>query len=309
MKTDTLGYYEACVTAAVERVARGLDEALDLPALARPAALSPLHFHRVFKFMLGETPLELHRRLRLERAAHHLAEGERAVTRIAFDAGYETHESFTRAFGAGYGVAPSVFRKLAREAREACTRAPQIELAARSGVHFSPDFSRIVPQFVPKKGDILMNVELKDMPALRLAAVRHEGPYPRISEAFARLGQVAGPAGLVRCPEAAMLALYHDDPETVPVDQLRSDAALTVDEDATIPEELDEIRVPAGRYATTTFVGPYTGLGDAWSKLVGGWLPSSGHRAADRPSFEIYRNNPGNAAPKDLVTELYFPIA
>ena len=39
-----------------------------------------------------------------------------------------------------------------------------------------------------------MNVEIKHMPALRVATVRHVGPYSRISEAFGRLGDIAGRA-------------------------------------------------------------------------------------------------------------------
>jgi len=61
--------YEEAVSRAVSYVASQLDEALDLVRLARGAALSPFHFHRVFRGMVGETPLELHRGLRMERAA------------------------------------------------------------------------------------------------------------------------------------------------------------------------------------------------------------------------------------------------
>ena len=102
--------YADRVAHAVRDISAGLDRALDLRSLAKTAALSPLHFHRIFRGLVGETPLELHRRLRLERAAWCLLEGEAPVTQIAFDAGYETHESFTRAFRASYDASPSEFR-------------------------------------------------------------------------------------------------------------------------------------------------------------------------------------------------------
>jgi AraC family transcriptional regulator len=69
MKPITRSFYEMAVQKAVELVVANLDQALDLGALAREAALSPFHFHRVFRGLTGETPLELHRRLRMERAA------------------------------------------------------------------------------------------------------------------------------------------------------------------------------------------------------------------------------------------------
>jgi AraC family transcriptional regulator len=63
MKADTKSFYREVVQATIERIAGGLDEALDLEACARAAGLSPFHFHRVFRGMVGETPLELARRL------------------------------------------------------------------------------------------------------------------------------------------------------------------------------------------------------------------------------------------------------
>src|SRR6266542_210510 len=107
MKPETRSFYEQAVQRAVEQIARNLDEALDLETLARSACLSPFHFHRVFRGMTGETPLELIRRLRMERAAARLIESDGAITEIAFDAGYETHEAFTRAFRECFSTSPS----------------------------------------------------------------------------------------------------------------------------------------------------------------------------------------------------------
>lgn len=309
MKPETKDFYEAAVRRAVVRIVGGLDCALDLTALAKEAALSPLHFHRIFRGVVGETPLELHRRLRLERAAHRLLDSDRSVTQIAFEAGYETHESFTRAFGERYGVAPSGFRDSARAERAGCSRPPAIELTSRSALHFHAQMSAgHAAPFSLNQGESAMKVELKELPELRLATVRHVGPYNRISEAFDRLGRAAGTAGLFR-PDAEMIAVYHDDPDTTPADRLRSDAALTVSSDAVLPSELVEARIPGGRYACTTYVGPYTGLGDAWAEFMGGWLPKSGHRIGPGSTFEIYRNNPTNTPPEKLRTELYISLA
>jgi AraC family transcriptional regulator len=73
------------------------------------------------------------------------------------------------------------------------------------------------------QGEQIMEVAIKEMQELRVATISHVGPYNRISEAFARLGELAGAAGLLG-PEAAMLAIYHDDPETTPASELRSEA-------------------------------------------------------------------------------------
>jgi AraC family transcriptional regulator len=307
VKDGTRSFYEALVRSALERVVDGLDEPLDLATLARAAALSPLHFHRVFRGMIGETPLELQRRLRLERAAEQLGQSSVSITNIAFQAGYETHESFTRAFRQAYACSPSEFRSRASLASSGCARPPAAELGARSGVHFNTRFE-LERVLTLSTGGEAMHVQIQERPALRVAAVAHLGPYNTISTAFERLGAVAGPAGLLAQPGVAMVGIYHDDPESKPAAELRSEAALVVPESAHIPGELSELRIPAGRYAKTTHVGPYAQLGDTWARLMGEWLPSSGQRVGQGVSYEIYVNDPGSAAPSELRTELYLSL-
>ena len=87
MKPATHSFYTDAVQRVIEHVVSHLGEALELETLAEQACLSPFHFHRVFRGMVGETPLELVRRLRLERAAWRLLHTDAPVTAIAFDAG------------------------------------------------------------------------------------------------------------------------------------------------------------------------------------------------------------------------------
>lgn len=307
MKPDTRSFYVVAVERAVEEVLESLDRALELESLARRAALSPFHFHRVFRGMLGETPLALHRRLRMERAAFSLRNEDAPVTEVAFNAGYETHEAFTRAFRACYALSPSEFRKGKQLSAASCERSYQIELPARSGIHFGPE-PRVRPFTFSIRGESSMNVEIKQMPEFRVATVRHIGPYMHISEAFSRLGEAVGRAGLFG-PDSQMIGLFHDDPETTPAAELRSDAALSVAPDVTIPEGLGEAKIPAGRYACARHVGPYEGLPDSWSRLMGEWLPQSGERVKDSAAYEIYRNTPQEVKHEELVTELYLPLA
>lgn len=306
MKPDTRSFYDLAVMRALQRVVHDLDDALDLDALAREANLSPFHFHRIFRGMVGETPVAMHRRLRLERAASTLQRNDAPVARIAFEAGFETHEAFTRAFRAAFGSTPSEFRAAGRTATGDCVRV-QTELASRSGVHWTSGSTRSIA--IPFIGETAgMDVSIVKQPRLRAAAVRHVGPYNRISEAFARLHAIAAPAGLLR-PGAQMVGVYHDDPETVPENELRSDAAITVNDDATVPDALATLELPAGEYARATHLGPYELLGDAWAQLMGAWLPRSGRRIGQGLAYELYVNNPTNAKPDELRTELYLPLA
>src|SRR5215467_16235685 len=119
---------------------------------------------------------------------------------------------------------------------------------------------------MPEDHGFPMQLEVTEVPSRRLAGVRHQGPYPRISEAFLRLFPQADALGLSRVAGAVYVALYYDDPESTPEDALRSLAAVTVAEDATIGELEDE-RLPSGRFVRMPFFGPHSDLGEAWRHL------------------------------------------
>ena len=285
----------------------GLDRALDLAALARGAALSPLHFHRIFRGLVGETPLELHRRLRLERAAWALLEGEAPVTQIAFEAGYETHESFTRAFRASYDASPSEFRVQMRSRHLAWAAPSTIRRAAPSAVHFMADGGAPAP--VLAVAGVALDVGVVQMPAKRVLSVVHQGPYGMISDAFARLDGIVRAAGLRAEDAHELVALYHDDPECTPAAQLRAEAGIVVSPDVAACAGLVEVSLPAGAYARALHVGAYPELGDAWARLMGRWLVPSGRRIGDGPMYERYLNTPADTAPRELRTELYLSLA
>ena len=149
-----------------------------------------------------------------------------------------------------------------------------------------------------------MVVQIVNQPDLRIAGIRHIGPYQEIGREFGRLG------GLLKGPPAAgsqMIALFHDDPAVTPPDKLRSDAALTLPGNTPSPSGLIEQHVPAGRYAKTVHKGGYEGLPATWAALKNDWLPTSGHKMG-HPSYEVYLNNPMTTEKSQLLTEIYLRI-
>lgn len=151
-----------------------------------------------------------------------------------------------------------------------------------------------------------MALEIVVLPAMRVAAVRHVGPFDQVSKAFETLGRLAGPAGLFS-PTAQMLTVFQDDPEATPADTLRSDAGVTCAEGVPLPAGLQEVRVEGGRFARAVHVGPYEGLGDAWRALKRS-AGAAGQQTRSAPGFEIYRNTPMDTPKAQLRTELYLPI-
>jgi len=108
---------------------------------AEAVHLTRFHFQRVFRRHLGETPGELRRRLRLERAAHALCTGGMPITDLAFDAGYGSLEGFSRAFRRAYGLSPSHYRRIPF---------PRVHLPSPANVHYDPAARQ--PRLFPAKG-------------------------------------------------------------------------------------------------------------------------------------------------------------
>jgi AraC family transcriptional regulator len=96
-------------------IGRRLDDNLSLEALATRAGWSRFHLHRTFRRLAAETPKQHTQRLRLTRAAARLVATDKSVLEIAIDAGFASHEVFTRAFRRQFGRTPAHYRLMAFE--------------------------------------------------------------------------------------------------------------------------------------------------------------------------------------------------
>ncbi|RUR07700.1 helix-turn-helix transcriptional regulator [Legionella sp. km772] len=95
----------------VEYIGKHLDEKLTLEQLSGIACCSKYHFHRLFTAHTGLSLQQYIRWLRLKRAAHQLiVDKDKSIIEIAINAGFESHESFTRAFKQTCTLNPSEFR-------------------------------------------------------------------------------------------------------------------------------------------------------------------------------------------------------
>jgi AraC-like DNA-binding protein len=92
-------------------------DGIGLEMAAREAALSPYHFLRLFRAVLGVTPQQYLVRCRLRRAARLLAEGDLPVTDVALEVGFGDLSNFIRTFRRAAGVPPRDFRRAAMQRR------------------------------------------------------------------------------------------------------------------------------------------------------------------------------------------------
>jgi AraC family transcriptional regulator len=134
MRRSTLDAHRARIGAVCRHLAGNLDEPLDLGGAARIAGLSPRQLVRVFTRAQGETPRAHLRRLRLERAAQRLRKTDATILVIAVEAGFGSHEAFTRVFRQRFGQAPVEYRRAARGDAQPRARAPLWHLVATTAL-------------------------------------------------------------------------------------------------------------------------------------------------------------------------------
>lgn len=291
------------VRRAAVSILANLDEALDIEALARDAGLSVSRFERVFRVTVTENIATFSRRLRLERAAWELSVTDLPVTTIAFHAGYDTHESFTRAFRRAYRLSPSAFRQRMHLHRSRMSHLPDLpyRLPSASSIHVDARHLALTSPMPFREGGGHMSLEIVSRDSAQIAAIAHEGPANMVGEAFGTLAQAAGPAGLFARPGAYGVAVFPPSGGT-------AFAGVVVDDGAEIPAELVELELAGGLYATVTHVGDYSALPDAWQGIAAD-VTSASDLVPDssRPPFEVYRVA-DHTDPSALETDLFLPV-
>lgn len=233
--------YKERVDRVINFIGSHLDEELELEGLCRIACFSKYHFHRLFTVYTGLPLMSYIRWLRLKRAAHQLVvHKEETIINIALDAGFETHESFSRAFKQLCGQSPSEFRSKAHW--ESFENPPQ-------------------PMHI--KGENIMTITIKELPSKRLAVMEHRGDPMRLSDTLNELitWAKAQPINLKPKPGEAFGFGYHDPREVKP-EEFRFDLALAVPNDFKLNGQVIEKVLPAGRYAVITHKGSRDNIGD-----------------------------------------------
>ena len=265
-----------------------LDGDLSLTALSQKARLSPSYLHRLFRSAVGETLKAYTARLRLEQAAFRLVIQDGTLLDVALDCGYNSHETFTRAFRRRFGLSPQAYRLRARrslppaEAGGAARKAPEpaYELSTTRVVRFRD---------------------------IHLAFIRHTGPYETVPQQlfdtlaeWALRHEVPGPW--------MWLGIGHDAPATTAPEKLRFDAALVVPGPFAPVDRIGHQVLPGGDFAVTKHSGPLNTLPAAYATILPRVLAFRHHTLVGLPAVEIYHTAGGNLAQPLHHTDICLPM-
>ena len=291
--------YEGRINRVMDYIRDNLDGDLRLESLSRVARFSPYHFHRVFKAVVGETLNEHIRRIRAERAAAQLINNPmRTITEIAVSCGYSSSSAFAREFRQRFGVSASQFRR----GGEASVLRYRREREGQGDTFNNPADQSCI------RTEMVFRVEVREVPELHVAYVRHVGCYSEIGQAFKRLFRWAGPRRRLWSSDTKILGVYHDSPEITPMAQLRSDACMTVPVGTKTKRNIGTMTIPGGTFAVAYAEIDDTQYGEAWDRLICDWMPESGYQPDDRKCYELYLNEPSKHPEGKHIVEIHEPI-
>jgi len=152
-----------------------------------------------------------------------------------------------------------------------------------------------------------IGVRIQSLPKMRVACVWNIGPYEKTGPAWKKLIEVANKKGLIS-KTTYFLGLYYDDPGRTPAEKLRCDVCITVDKGMAALEDLTIKYAGGHEYAMAIHIGPHENLMDTYKLIFEKGLPKLRRENSSGPLIEIYKNDPENTPPKELITEVYVPL-
>jgi AraC family transcriptional regulator len=239
---------------------------LTLDEIATIGGVSRFHMVRAFASATGFSVMRYVRARRLSNAARALAAGAPDILTLALDADYNSHEAFTRAFRDHFGVTPEVVR--AGACLDYLKLQEPIVMDSTLLDNLKP------PRFETSRPLLVAGISER---------CTHENGGAGIPNQWQRFHQKVGDIP-DRVGEVAYGVCCNGD-DSGNFDYI---AGVEVSDFSDLPREFSRVRIPEQRYAVFTHAEHISSIRRTVHTIWNLWLPISGMKAADAPSFERY---------------------
>ncbi|MEK3718814.1 AraC family transcriptional regulator [Paenibacillus sp. FSL R7-0333] len=280
---------------AIDYVEQNLHNAIGVEEIAGAAMTSTYHFQRMFHALTGFTVTEYVRNRRLTLAAEELAGTDGKVIDIALKYGYETPESFAKAFQRVHGVTPNMAKKKNVKLKSFPRISFQIQIKGESEMNY---------RMVEEKGYGVMGKEViihqdaySEIPAF-VEKIWNDGTHDRINECAGR------PAG------SLLFGYYYDFREDGTKRYLMG---MELPEGQKVPEDLVNLTIQGQTYAVFDCQDkvpndPELGseIKNVWRRIYSEWFPSSGFEQVEGPCIEKYFWT--NDEHDECICEVWIPV-
>lgn len=265
-----------------------LAEHLTVDKLSKVANFSKYHFHRQFSEYFGISLFKYIQLLRLKRASYQLAfRSHYRVIDVAISAGFESSESFSRAFKKTFGQTPKEFRK-----------EPQWQVWHGKYQILSKEIFQNMN--AEKNTNKVKIVEFKET---KIAVLEHRGSPELIGNSARKF--IAWRKENQLSPQVSQTynILYNE------ADEYKIDICCSIASEVKKNEYGVITKViPAGKCAVLRHFGSDENLKESFNYLYGQWLPNSGEELRDFPCFMHRVNFFPDVAEHETIIDIYLPL-
>lgn len=279
---EALGYIEANLT-----------NDIDFKEVARLALCSEYHFKRMFSFLAGITLSEYIRRRRLTLAAFELCNNDVKIIDTAIKYGYNSPDSFTRAFQSLHGITPSEARNYSHSLKAYPPMSFQLSI----------------------KGGSEMNYRIEEKEAFRIIGIMKRVPIifhgvnPEIAAMWKTLNHetINTLKNLSNVEPLGMLQASTNFSEGRMEEKGELDHYIGVATTNECPHNLKHLEVPASTWAVFESAGPFPDtLQNVWGRIYSEWFPTSDYQQTEGPEILWTENN--DVTSPTFRSEIWIPI-
>ncbi|PFB85496.1 AraC family transcriptional regulator [Bacillus thuringiensis] len=278
---------------AMRYIEDNLTNEIDFKEVARLALCSEYHFKRMFSFLAGISLSDYIRCRRLTLAAFELKNSNAKVIDVAIKYGYNSPDSFARAFQNLHGITPS-------EARN----------SSRSLKAYSPMTFQLSIQ-----GGNEMNYRIEEKEPFRIIGITKRVPivFNGVNEEIASMWKSLNPESiqtlksLSNIEPTGIISASTNFSEGRMEEKGELDHYIGVATTKDCPEEFKRLEVAASTWAIFEAVGPFPdALQNVWGRIYSEWFPSSNYELAEGP--EIFWNESKDVSSPNFRSEIWVPV-
>ena len=258
-----------------------LGDDIGLSDIAGSVGLSAFHFQRAFSLLTGMSPAEYLRKRRLSKAGAELANGDTKVIDAALKYGYDSPESFNKAFTRFHSVSPMQTKK-----------GSPLQYMNRYTLRITIEGGTIMEYKIEKWEAMDLLVHAKDF-----HPETSEKEIPEFwDEYYANEEYRKVPSYLGVCAQKKTAG-----------DEFSYGIGCKASDVEGIPEGFEIIHLPEYEWAVFTCRGPVPEAIQAmWERVYKEWLPAADYELI--PDYDIENYLPGDPSAKDYISEICIPV-
>ncbi|MBN9653370.1 AraC family transcriptional regulator [Halobacillus sp. GSS1] len=278
---------------AMKYIDENLTNEIDYKIVASLAYCSEYHFKRMFSFLAGITLSEYIRRRRLSLAAFELQNSHVKVIDVAMKYGYNSPDSFTRAFINFHGVTPTEARNKGKQLKAYPFMTFQLSIRGGSEMNYR----------IEQKEAFTIVGMMKRVPIV------FEGENPEIAAMWKSLTQdkIERLKKLSNVDPDGMIQASSNFSEGRMEEKGELDQYIGVATTQECPEDFTKLEVPELTWAIFESIGTFPDtLQETWGKIYSEWFPSSTYQVTEGP--EILSIKSKDLTSPSVKSEIWIPV-